>query len=103
MQSEQHYAIIGAGPMGLCTARQLKQYGIAFTGFELHSNVGGLTTPRRPNEVLAQRCLRAAHPAVRMPAVAGRGMTTCVVSCPPFAAPIASSTFIVSAVYRTRR
>lgn len=36
------YAIIGAGPMGLCTARQLKKHGIEFVGFELHSNVGGL-------------------------------------------------------------
>lgn len=36
------YAIIGAGPMGLCTARQLKKYGIDFVGFELHSDVGGL-------------------------------------------------------------
>ena len=36
------YAVIGAGPMGLCTARRLKQEGIAFTGFEIHSDVGGL-------------------------------------------------------------
>jgi cation diffusion facilitator CzcD-associated flavoprotein CzcO len=36
------YAIIGAGPMGLCTARQLKKHGIDFVGFELHSDVGGL-------------------------------------------------------------
>ncbi|CDM40594.1 putative oxidoreductase CzcO [Pseudomonas oleovorans subsp. oleovorans] len=36
------YAIIGAGPMGLCTARQLKKYGIDFVGFEPHSDVGGL-------------------------------------------------------------
>jgi cation diffusion facilitator CzcD-associated flavoprotein CzcO len=36
------YAVIGAGPMGLCTARRLKQYGIPFVGFEIHSDVGGL-------------------------------------------------------------
>ncbi len=36
------YAIIGAGPMGLCTARRLKQYNISFIGFEIHSDVGGL-------------------------------------------------------------
>lgn len=52
MQSEQHYAIIGAGPMGLCTARQLKQYGIAFTGFELHSNVGGLWDIDNPHSTM---------------------------------------------------
>jgi len=36
------YAIIGAGPMGLSMARNLKKYGIAFTGFEIHADVGGL-------------------------------------------------------------
>ncbi|MGB1220834.1 MAG: flavin-containing monooxygenase [Alcanivoracaceae bacterium] len=36
------YAVIGAGPMGLCTARNLKKYGIDFVGFEIHSDVGGL-------------------------------------------------------------
>ncbi|MDN3639102.1 NAD(P)-binding domain-containing protein [Simiduia curdlanivorans] len=52
MQSQQHYAIIGAGPMGLCTARQLKQYGIAFTGFELHSDVGGLWDIDNPHSTM---------------------------------------------------
>ncbi len=36
------YAIIGAGPMGLSMARNLKKLGIPFTGFEIHNNVGGL-------------------------------------------------------------
>lgn len=36
------YAVIGAGPMGLCTARNLSKYGIDFVGFEIHSDVGGL-------------------------------------------------------------
>ena len=36
------YAIIGAGPMGLCAARQLQKHGIPFVGFELHEDVGGL-------------------------------------------------------------
>lgn len=36
------YAVIGAGPMGLATARNLAKYGIPFVGFEIHSDVGGL-------------------------------------------------------------
>lgn len=36
------YAVIGAGPMGLSTARNLKKYGLPFVGFEIHSDVGGL-------------------------------------------------------------
>lgn len=36
------YAIIGAGPMGLSMARNLKKQGIDFVGFEIHSDVGGL-------------------------------------------------------------
>jgi cation diffusion facilitator CzcD-associated flavoprotein CzcO len=50
--TEQHYAVIGAGPMGLCTARRLKQYGIAFTGFELHADVGGLWDIRNPHSTM---------------------------------------------------
>ncbi|MAY89335.1 MAG: monooxygenase [Pseudooceanicola sp.] len=36
------YALIGAGPMGLAMAKVLAEHGIAFDGFELHSDVGGL-------------------------------------------------------------
>ncbi|MFT6060318.1 MAG: cation diffusion facilitator CzcD-associated flavoprotein CzcO, partial [Paracoccaceae bacterium] len=36
------YALIGAGPMGLATAKTLIQQGVRFEGFELHSDVGGL-------------------------------------------------------------
>jgi cation diffusion facilitator CzcD-associated flavoprotein CzcO len=36
------FAVIGAGPMGLATAKCLAEQGIAFQGFELHSDVGGL-------------------------------------------------------------
>ncbi|GAA5525615.1 4-hydroxyacetophenone monooxygenase [Microbulbifer aestuariivivens] len=36
------YAVIGAGPMGLCTVRNLKKYGIPCVGFEIHGDVGGL-------------------------------------------------------------
>jgi len=36
------YALIGAGPMGLAMAKVLREQGIAFQGFELHCDVGGL-------------------------------------------------------------
>lgn len=36
------WALIGAGPMGLATARNLRRFEIPFVGFELHSDVGGL-------------------------------------------------------------
>ncbi|MGH0000452.1 flavin-containing monooxygenase [Pseudovibrio ascidiaceicola] len=40
--SKGSYALIGAGPMGLATAKTLIEQGIDFQGFELHSDVGGL-------------------------------------------------------------
>ncbi|MDE3736511.1 flavin-containing monooxygenase [Metapseudomonas resinovorans] len=46
------YAIIGAGPMGLCSARQLQKYGIPFVGFELHDNVGGLWDIDNPHSTM---------------------------------------------------
>ncbi|GMG88485.1 flavin-containing monooxygenase [Biformimicrobium ophioploci] len=36
------YAVIGAGPMGLATVRNLHRYGIPVVGLEIHDNVGGL-------------------------------------------------------------
>ena len=36
------FALIGAGPMGLAMAKTLGEQGIAFQGFEMHSDVGGL-------------------------------------------------------------
>lgn len=36
------FALIGAGPMGLAAAKLMAQHGIAFQGFELNSDVGGL-------------------------------------------------------------
>lgn len=41
-QARKAYALIGAGPMGLAAAKVLKEQGIPFKGFELHSDVGGL-------------------------------------------------------------
>lgn len=46
------YAIIGAGPMGLCTARQLKKHGIDFVGFDLHGDVGGLWDIDNPHSTM---------------------------------------------------
>lgn len=46
------YAVIGAGPMGLCTARQLQKHAIAFVGFELHDNVGGLWDIDNPHSTM---------------------------------------------------
>ena len=36
------FALIGAGPMGLAAAKVLREQGVPFQGFELHSDVGGL-------------------------------------------------------------
>mgnify|MGYP005751600229 CR=1 FL=1 len=46
------YAVIGAGPMGLATARNLKKYGIPFIGFEIHSDVGGLWDINSPTSTM---------------------------------------------------
>lgn len=46
------YALIGAGPMGLCTARQLSRYGVDFSAFELHSDVGGLWDIENPHSTM---------------------------------------------------
>lgn len=46
------YALIGAGPMGLCAARQLSKYGVPFQGFELHQDVGGLWDIDNPHSTM---------------------------------------------------
>lgn len=46
------YAVIGAGPMGLACARNLQKQGISFTGFELHSDVGGLWDIDNPHSTM---------------------------------------------------
>lgn len=40
--TRDQFALIGAGPMGLAAAKLLAEQGIAFQGFELNSDVGGL-------------------------------------------------------------
>ncbi len=42
METRDKFALIGAGPMGLATAKVLKEQDVGFDGFELHSDVGGL-------------------------------------------------------------
>ncbi|WP_298933551.1 NAD(P)-binding domain-containing protein [uncultured Ruegeria sp.] len=41
-ETRDTFALIGAGPMGLAAAKVLTEQGIAFQGFDLHSDVGGL-------------------------------------------------------------
>lgn len=48
------YAVIGAGPMGLCTARRLAQYDLPWVGFEIHSDVGGLWDIDSPTSTMYQ-------------------------------------------------
>ncbi|MEP3438301.1 MAG: NAD(P)/FAD-dependent oxidoreductase, partial [Hoeflea sp.] len=52
-----HYALIGAGPMGLAMAKTLLEQGIPFQGFELHSDVGGLWDIEGPKSTM----YRTAH------------------------------------------
>ena len=42
MGLERRVAVIGAGPSGLAAARALDRAGLAFDGYEAHSDVGGL-------------------------------------------------------------
>ncbi|MGB7316727.1 MAG: NAD(P)-binding domain-containing protein [Planktotalea sp.] len=40
--TRKQFALIGAGPMGLAAAKLMVEHGIAFQGFELNTDVGGL-------------------------------------------------------------
>lgn len=51
------YAVIGAGPAGLAAARNLNRLGLAFTGYELHRDVGGLWDIDNPHSTM----YRSAH------------------------------------------
>ncbi len=46
------YAVIGAGPMGLATARVLQKHGLPFIGFESHTRVGGLWDIANPESTV---------------------------------------------------
>lgn len=41
-QTTEQIALIGAGPCGLAAARAFSRHGVAFQGFEAHTDVGGL-------------------------------------------------------------
>ena len=46
------YAVIGAGPMGLATARNLQKLDIPFIGLELNNDVGGLWDIDNPHSTM---------------------------------------------------
>ncbi|MCC7001221.1 MAG: NAD(P)-binding domain-containing protein [Gemmatimonadaceae bacterium] len=46
------YAVIGAGPMGLATARALQQAGLPFRVYESHRDVGGLWDIENPHSTV---------------------------------------------------
>jgi cation diffusion facilitator CzcD-associated flavoprotein CzcO len=48
MESNDKYALIGAGPCGLAMIRCLKKAGIPFQAFEFHSDVGGIWNQENP-------------------------------------------------------
>ena len=52
--TEQQIAVIGAGPSGLAGARCLQKHGIAFQGFEAHTDVGGLWNIHNPRSTVYQ-------------------------------------------------
>ncbi len=52
MHTSDKFALIGAGPMGLAMAKVLKEQGVAFDGFELHSDVGGLWDIEAPRSTM---------------------------------------------------
>ncbi|HBS49613.1 MAG TPA: monooxygenase, partial [Rhodobacteraceae bacterium] len=41
-ETRDRVALVGAGPMGLAAAKVMAEQGVAFQGFEMHSDVGGL-------------------------------------------------------------
>ncbi|SFM43242.1 flavin-containing monooxygenase [Shimia aestuarii] len=52
MDTREQFALIGAGPMGLAAAKVMVEQGIAFQGFELHSDVGGLWDIEAPRSTM---------------------------------------------------
>ncbi len=51
-ETSEQFALIGAGPMGLAAAKTLCEQGIAFQGFESHSDVGGLWDIENPKSTM---------------------------------------------------
>jgi len=50
--TQQQIALIGAGPSGLAAARNLQKHGLAFQGFEAHTDVGGLWNIDNPRSTV---------------------------------------------------
>lgn len=50
--TQEQIALIGAGPSGLAGARCLQKHGIAFQGFEAHTDVGGLWNIHNPRSTV---------------------------------------------------
>ena len=51
-RTEDSFALIGAGPMGLAAAKLLAEHDIPFQGFEIHSDVGGLWDIENPQSTM---------------------------------------------------
>ncbi|MBO9400714.1 NAD(P)-binding domain-containing protein [Shimia sp. R9_3] len=51
-ETREKFALVGAGPMGLAMAKVLRAQDIAFDGFELHSDVGGLWDIEGPRSTM---------------------------------------------------
>lgn len=52
IDKKDKYLVIGAGPSGLCSARNLQKYNIPFDGVEGHSDVGGLWNINNPKSTM---------------------------------------------------
>lgn len=52
IETEEKYAVIGAGPAGLSGAKALKECGIPFDGFEMGVEVGGLWNINNPRSTI---------------------------------------------------
>lgn len=51
-ETRSKFALIGAGPMGLAAAKVLQEQGIAYDGFELNDDVGGLWDIDNPKSTM---------------------------------------------------
>lgn len=51
-ETSHQIALIGAGPSGLAAARNLQKAGLAFQGFEAHTDVGGLWNMDNPRSTV---------------------------------------------------
>ena len=52
MTRPEKLALVGAGPMGLAMARNLRRFGLPFDAFEIHLEVGGLWNIDNPHSTM---------------------------------------------------